>query len=451
MKRILFAAAAILAVQVAGAQVKTPEAAKSAVEKAVAATGKAEAAFAANPKKVVKPTVYLAEAKAYMDAYNAPMGNGWVGADQNQLALLMGNVKPVSSETVELGGATYRKDVYKTCNYYFNENGMLAIIEITQPVYPDALDKALKAYANAAKVDPKATKEKDIKLGLGDIAGKYVDEAYNHYTFGNLKKASESFEKAVDARGTAPLGEIDSTSLYNAGFTAWMSEDFDRALTFFKKCYDINYFYEDGEVYAKLGDILIRQEKAEEGVAYLKEGFVKFPQSQTILINLINYYLSSGENPDELFTLLGKAKANDPKNPSLWYVEGNTYAKLGNIEKAQESYDAASEVDPNYEYGYVGKGVMFYDQMIKIAEEANALDYSKWKEYDALMVKYYEALEAAVTPFEKAFEVSQSKELKFNVAQYLRDIYFRLRNKDEKYTQNYEKYDAIAKGSADAL
>ena len=68
MKRILFAAAAILSVQVAFAQVKSPEAAKAAVEKAVAATAKAENAFAANPKKVVKFGVYLAEAKAWLDA-----------------------------------------------------------------------------------------------------------------------------------------------------------------------------------------------------------------------------------------------------------------------------------------------------------------------------------------------------------------------------------------------
>lgn len=448
MKRILFAAAAILSMQVAFAQVKSPEAAKAAVEKAVAATSKAEAAFAANPKKVVKVTVYLAEAKAWMDAYNAPMGNGWVGADQNQLSLLMGSIKPVSSETVEVGGSSYRKDVYKNCNYYFNENGMLAMIEVTNPVYEDALEKALTAYAKAGKADVKGQKTKDICLGLTDISSKYVDEAYNSYTFGDLKKASRSFEKAVEAKATAPLSEVDSTALYNAGFTAWLAGDNDRALEYFLKCREVGYFYEDGEVYSKLGDILIKQGKTQEGVGYLKEGFVKFPQSQSILINLINYYLSSGEDTDELFVLLNKAKANDPKNASLWYVEGNTHAKLGHEAEAIAAYQEASKVDPKYEYGYVGMGVYFYEKMIAIAEEANALDYSKWREYDALIEKYYVAAEQAVEPFEKAYELSADNGLKYNVAQYLKDIYFRLRNKNEAYTQNYEKYDAIVKEGA---
>ena len=178
---------------------------------------------------------------------------------------------------------------------------------------------------------------------------------------------------------------------------------------------------------------------------YLKEGFVKFPQSQSILINLINYYLTSGENTDELFVLLNKAKANDPKNASLWYVEGNTHAKLGHEEEAIAAYNEASKVDPKYEYGYVGIGVYFYEKMIAIAEEANALDYSKWREYDALIEKYYVAAEQAVEPFETAYELSADNGLKYNVAQYLKDIYFRLRNKNEAYNANYEKYDAIVK------
>ena len=68
-----------------------------------------------------------------------------------------------------------------------------------------------------------------------------------------------------------------------------------------------------------------------------------------------------------------------------------------------------------YEYGYVGIGVYFYEKMIAIAEEANALDYSKWREYDALIEKYYVAAEQAVEPFETAYELSADNGLKYNV------------------------------------
>lgn len=445
MKRILIAAVAILTAQVAFAQseAKSPEAARAAITKAEAAVQKAETKAAAKGKPVAFK-VYLTEAKAYMDAYNAPKGNGWVGADRNQLQFLI-KEKPSKSEMVELGGQQYQKDVYKACNYYYTTTGQLQMIEVTKPVFEDALDKALDAYAKAAKADVKGAKTKDIKAAIESISNNLVDEAYLQYTLGNSAAASAAFEKAAEAKNTAPLSQLDSSSVYNAAFTAWQAGNNERALDLFKKCYEIGYYYEDGEVYSKLNEVLGNLGRPEEGVAYLKEGFVKFPQSQSILINLINYYLTSGENPDELFALLDKAKANDPTNASLYYVEGNTHAKLGHEAEALAAYDKSLEVNPEYDFGHVGKGVFFYDKMIKIAEEANALDYSKWREYDQLMVKYYEAAEAAVEPFEAVYTNSKDENLKYNVAQYLRDIYFRLRNKDDKFTAGYEKYNEIVK------
>ena len=37
-------------------------------------------------------------------------------------------------------------------------------------------------------------------------------------------------------------------------------------------------------------------------VNYLKEGFAKFPQSQGLLVGLINYYVTSGKDSDQLFS-----------------------------------------------------------------------------------------------------------------------------------------------------
>ena len=86
MKRIFIALAILLTVQMADAQVKSPADAKKAVEAAQAATE--------NPKKAAKPATWLKLAGSYMDAYSAPMGNGWIGANKQELTFLMGNDKP---------------------------------------------------------------------------------------------------------------------------------------------------------------------------------------------------------------------------------------------------------------------------------------------------------------------------------------------------------------------
>ena len=102
MKRILIALAVLLAVQVADAQVKTPEAARKAVEAAKVASE--------NPKKAVKVATWTKLAKAYMDAYDAPSGNLLINTPRIQLEQMMALKKPLSAEEVMIDGMPFRKE-----------------------------------------------------------------------------------------------------------------------------------------------------------------------------------------------------------------------------------------------------------------------------------------------------------------------------------------------------
>lgn len=435
MKRILIALAVLLAVQVADAQVKTPEAAKKAVESAKAA--------AENPKKATKVATWTKLADSYLDAYNAPVGNAWVGATKQELALLMGNEKPVSTENVELGGQPLVKESYENKDLYFNSNGQLVMINVTKPVYEDALAQAVAAYKKAYEVDVKKSKLKDINAGLNSIAEKYLNDGMNSYQLGDLKGASELFGLAAEAAATEPLCKVDTTSIYNAGFTAWMVQDYERAKKFFEKCLDVKYYYEDGEVFAKLADVYKNTGDPKKGMEILESGFVMFPQSQSILIGLINYYLENNENPDRLFELIGMAKKNEPNNASLYYVEGNIHKQLGNNEKAIESYYKCVDINPDYEFGFIGAGILYYELAVKLSEEAsNEYDDAK---YMALVEQFEKALHDAIDPFEKAFAISKDNSLKVNIAEYLKNIYYRFISKGADYEAGYKKYDEIVK------
>ncbi|MBR0320895.1 MAG: hypothetical protein IIX08_00745, partial [Bacteroidales bacterium] len=191
MKRILIALAVLLSVQVADAQTKSPDAAKKAVAAAEAA--------AENPKKAAKVATWVKLASSYMDAYNAPAGSAWVGASKQELQLLMGGQQPLAVENVEVGGEALVKETYADKDFYFNGAGQLVLIDVTKPVIENALAKAIDAYKKAYEVDVKKSKIKDITGGLEIVARKYMDEAMNAYTFGDLAKASELFEAAADA------------------------------------------------------------------------------------------------------------------------------------------------------------------------------------------------------------------------------------------------------------
>ena len=437
MKKIFLALALLASLQFANAQVKSESAAKSALEAAQAA--------ADNAKKATKVATWTKLGQAYLDAYEAPVGNALVGTSKQELALVMGNKKPSSVETVELGGRVYSKEAYESCNHYYDESGRLSIVEVTKPVVENALAGALDAYKKAAEVDVKGSKTKDISAAIKTISEKYINDAYNAYTFGDLNKASELFEDAVDAAATAPCSQIDTSSIYNAGFTAWQAGNNERAKGLFEKCISYGYVGEDGDAYAKLADVLDKLGDKEGSKNTLEKGFEAYPQSQSILIGLINYYVTSGENFDRLFTLLDNAKANEPNNASLYYVEGNIYKETGNVEKAIEAYRKCAEVNPEYEYGYIGEGILLYNQAVDIQDKAqNEFDDAK---YAALVADFEKSLKGCIEPFEKAFDITKDNEVKVSIAEYLKNACYRFREEGQEYADKYQKYYDVAAGN----
>ena len=435
MKKILaiLAVAASMTAVNASAQSKNPAAAKSAVEKAQAATE--------NAKQNTKAATWIKYGQTLLDAYNAPAGNVWVGMSAQELQVLAGGERPQAEEQVEVGGQPMIKQVYANKNLYFNAGGQLAVIEVTQPVVENALGKAVDAFEKAARLDDKGQKTKEIRTALEEIASKYTDEAYNAYTMGRMGESSLLFEKAAAAAATAPLGQIDTNAVYNAGHTAWMAQDWSRAKNFFEKSLGLGYA-NGGETYAKLGDIADKMGDSAAAKKYLEEGTSKFPESESLMIGLINYYINSGENVDELFKLFQRAEAADPTNASLYYVEGNARAKLGQDAEALAAYDKAAQVNPNYEWAYIGKGIKLYEMAVALQEKASSeMDDAK---YMALMGEFERTLKGCIEPFEKGFELVNDVDLKKNIAEYLKNACFRFRGEGGEYQDKYDKYNEFA-------
>ena len=246
------------------------------------------------------------------------------------------------------------------------------------------------------------------------------------------------FEKAADVAETAPLSQLDTNSIYNAAYSAWVCGENERSRDLFQRGIDAGYYGTDGESYAKLADIATKLGDEAGSLKYLEEGFAKFPNSQSILVGLINYYVKSGENTTRLFELIDEAKKNEPNNPSLYYTEGDINEKLGNGDAAVAAYRKCAEIDPNYEFGYIGEGIHFYNLAAKIQQQASEeLDDAK---YMALMGEFETALKACIPPFEKAFEVTQDSEVKLGVAEYLKNACYRFISEGDEYQQKYDKY-----------
>ena len=427
---LVLAIAASLQAFDAQAQVKSPAAALSAVQKAEATTQ--------NAKQAAKAATWVKYADALMDAYEAPKGNFWLGMSRQEIDMLGGGERPSAEQAVDVAGRQMTKLVYSNKNLYLNENGQLEVIEVSAPLVDDVLTKAFDAYKKAAELDTKGQKTKDISEGLAKVSTAFTDEAYNAYTLGDYSESSVLFENAAVSSAQAPYAQLDTNAVYNAGFTAITAGENERAKLFFEQCLGYGYYGAEGEVYSRLADIAQQAGDTAAGKEYLEEGFTKFPQSQTILVGLINYYITSGENTDRLFGLLDEAKKNEPNNASLYYVEGNIHEQLGDGEAALASYRKCAEIDPNYAYGYIGEGIHYYELAVDIQNKAaEELDDAK---YAALMGEFETTLKACLPPFEKAFELSTDPELKASIAEYLKNACFRFRTEGPEYQEMYDKY-----------
>ena len=67
------------------------------------------------------------------------------------------------------------------------------------------------------------------------------------------------------------------------------------------------------------------------------------------------------------------------------------------------------------------------------------------KKYEALVAEFNTALKNAIEPFEKAFELCRDNGIKVNIAEYLKNIYYRFSSKETKYEEGYKKYNEIVK------
>lgn len=438
MKKLFFALAIFASLQAFDAQAqKSPAAVKAAVEKAAAATE--------NPKQNAKVATWVKYGQALLDAYNNPTANLWVGMSAQELAMIGGNEKPSSEEVVVVGGRQMTKQTYSNKVLYFNEKGQLEIIQVTEPIVENALETALEAYKKAYELDVKGQKKKDITTALQLINSKYAEDAYSNYSLGNVAEASDLFVKAFEAAATEPFAQVDTNSIYNAAYTSWMNSDLDAAEKYFLKSVDLGYAGNEGDAYAKLADIADKKGDKAKSKDYLEKGFTLYPQSQGILVGLINYYMTSGEDSNRLFVLLDNAKKNEPNNASLYYVEGNINKQLGNKEAAVAAYRKCAEINPDYLYGYIGEGVFWYDDAVDIQDKAS-LETDDAK-YMALMGEFEKSLKNCIAPFETVFEKTNDPEIKVSVAEYLKNACFRFRTEGAEMQAKYDKYAAAVAGN----
>ncbi len=437
MKKLLTAALMLFVTMQLGAQSKEVQSLIKSYEKM-----KTEIS---DPKKGAKPATWVKYAQVLSNAYSLPTNSLWVGLSSLEAKVVLKDQRSTGSEYQTIQGEEYEVVKYPDKDLYYNSEGKLSFWNVTDPAIKgvDMLQEAFNAYQKAAELDTKGGEKKAIQEGLVFISNNYINDAMAAYTLGDLAIASSRFEKAYLASSHPAVNKIDTNIVYYIGLTAHMAQDYNRSIVYFTKCLELGYG-QNGDVYANLADAYKQLGDVEKSKEMLSEGFTKYPDSQSILVALINAYLESNDDPNKVLTFIRRAQENEPNNPSLFYAEGNVLKNLGKFDEAIALYDKSVAVDPNFFFGYFQKGQAYYDKAVEIqTAAADELDDNKYMQ----MVKELDAtLTNAIAPFESCLAVVQDKEIKTVVIEYLKNIFFRLRTNGPEYEANYEKYNKLFLG-----
>ena len=434
MRKVLISLLLLLFVAQANAQVKAAADAVKALDKV-----KAEVA---NPKKAVNPASWVKLGTAFADCYDAPIKGLWQGASQMEAKMLLKDQQILASGQEEKNGRVFSVDQYADKTLYYDENGALAAWVIKEPALKDvnALLESLNAFSKANELDTKGSQKKVLVEQMKALQTRFVNEAMSNYTLGENKLASDNFENSLKVSGHALLNVVDSTIMYYTAVTAAMAGDNHRAIKYLEECTKIS-FDQNGDVYSSLADCYKKIGDTVKAKEVLNTGFLKYPTSQSVLVALINLYMETNDDSNKLLDLLKTAQANEPNNPSLYYAEGNVYLKFNDFEKAIAAYQQSAKIDPNYFWAYFSEGKAYYDQAVSIQEQANM--ESDDNKYVELLEKLDKSLVNSLAPLEVAFTKTDDKELKEYVAELLKNVYFRFRDKNDEYKANYEKYNSF--------
>jgi len=430
MKKLFFALALVCSLQLAYAQKPDADLQKG-VDKALEASKDA--------KKSAKPATWLNLGKAYMAAYSNPTTNISTGIDKATFTL-MNKEKPASVTNVNIQGAVFEKHELSHANVYFNQAGIVAIVEVTHPSVPgDLLGEAAAAYVKAFEL---GAKDKDVDPRLQEVANNYYNDAFTAYQLGDMAKASDLFKGAADWSAVPPCSVRNDDAAYNCAFTALAVHNYDRAIEYYNKCLERG-FTSEGNIYASLSECSLAKKDTLAAKNYLATGLTQYPDNASILTNLINLYLATNEDPKKIVELLDEAKKAMPNNPSLYYVEGNIMTGVKDYDAALAAYEKALAIDSKYDMAYYGIGNIALKKGEDIVAERDALDVRDYKKYDELSDKLVEVYVGSLVPFEQCYNVTSNPDVKAACADILKRLNFQLRGVDPKYKADYEKWEAI--------
>ena len=297
--------------------------------------------------------------------------------------------------------------------------------------YPNALVLAKESYEKAREVDVKGRYERECIEGLGRVQIMASNNGINFYNTEAFDLAGNSFDIAASVARTVDM--VDTMAVYNAALCYEKAGMTDLAIARYYECAEIKYqvpnvFLFISKLYRDAGD-------DEAALETLKNARKDYPREQSLIIEELNIYLTSGDF-ERAKTNLQLAAEQDPNNEILWFSLGSVFDNLGNSEEAISAYLKAIEVKADYFDANYNLGALYFNQAVQGINAANDMWKPRMTNKEAAAQKKLETdakeLFNTAKPYLEAAFAMNPEDLQ--TIRSLKDIYART-GEDDKFLQ----------------
>ena len=372
------------------------------------------------------PRTWVDRGIIFQDIYDVNIQFLYFGMANDELRLFMGD--PKEKRTIETETGVRDVMVYENIDIYF-EDGHLVGWNETNVIHESPLEEAYEAFQTAIDLDERGKQERRLQEAFLRLNGQFISQAVRQYEEAEYLKAFESFKNSVKVADSPFYQEpIDTSLIFNTGFVAALAGEYEEALKYLKRVKDMD--YGDGTLYVLIKDTYVELGDSTNAERILQEGFQRFPQDNAVLVELVNFYINA-DNAEAALNYLDLAKQQEPDNPSFFFAEGALFERMGEPEKAKESYRRSIELDPNFFDVNYNMGVVYYNEAVRMLEEANEImDNVK---YEKARDAAFEVLKESIPYLEQAHVINPDHP---DTMETLRILYYRLGMEDKLEDMN---------------
>ena len=310
--------------------------------------------------------------------------------------------------------------MYRGIIYYNIANDTSSAVNNLEP---DAANIAVESFLKSKEYDLKNELQGESAMYLLNLTNIFYQQGAEGFRNSDFVEAAVNFKQAFAI--SQMDDRFDTIAAFNVGMSSIYSENPEEAAEYLQKCVDVNFM--DPRVYL----FYARAEKqmGDTTMAFnvLSSGREIFPSEKSLQLEEAQLYLETGKN-DLLIQSLKDAISNDPENPNLYRVLGQTYENIGEIDNALEYYKKAVVLKPDFTDAIFNIGAIYVNRASILYTEANNLPFEETEKYAKLKGEADADLHLALPYLEKSLVLQPDDEVVLGA---LKEAYANLKMNDK--------------------